>query len=495
MNIVIIGAGTAGLIAALMLREKYPVATITIVKSGAIGTIGVGEGSTEHWDSFMRFVGIDHLELLQETRSTIKIGILFKNWSSGSDYVHSISDFALSPLNTPEQFNHLYLNSEDRQFPLSPFFEHIYSHNNVHLTPEFRPSNQYHFDTFKLAEYLMKKNIDRGAVVIDTIVNNIILDSNGNIQELITSDSDNITGDLFIDCSGFRRVLSNKLGVKWVSKTDYLPLNRAIAFPTNLDNPDSIEPYTTSTALSAGWSWKIPTQDRYGNGYVFNTNFMDSDNALSEINQLLGKNVEECARDIPFEAGKVDKFWFKNCISVGLAGSFAEPLEAQSIGFTIVQIFTLIEYLDTWQHNKNISEKFNTEMDNVFSNVVDYLQLHYMGDRTDTEFWKAKPFLLTDFNKENIPLFKRGIFSPIMFQKDFMFQIPNFYQVAAGLKLINKESLLANLAQNRQTYNLRYYNDSVAIWKNSKSQPVVSHSAFIKICNFNYLNRKKLNES
>ena len=303
MNIVVLGAGTAGLIAALMLREKFPTYTITVVKSGEIGTVGVGEGSTEHWEWFMNFVGIDHTELIHEARATVKIGILFKDWHAGPDYVHSVSAFNITALNRPEIFHHLYLNGNNRKFPLAPHFETIFHNNLVDHNGFLKTSNQYHFDTFKLGEFLTKLCSQRDIIFKDAIVTDVILNDGGDVSKLITKQED-IEGDLFIDCSGFKRVLSSKLGNKWISKTDYLPLNRAIAFPTEHTDSDNIEPYTTSTALSSGWAWKIPTQERYGNGYVFNTNYVDSDKALAEISHALGKKVEKLLEIFPLRQVK-----------------------------------------------------------------------------------------------------------------------------------------------------------------------------------------------
>ena len=489
MNIVVLGAGTAGLITALMIREKYPLANITVVKSGELGIVGVGEGSTEHWTSFMNFVGMDVLELLYETKATVKIGILFKNWSSGPDYVHSVMTSSLSGLGRHETFNYLHLNKDAKNYPLALGFKDTYHNNRVHIFQDSKPSNQFHFDTFKLNDYLVKKCITSNISFIDTIVTDVLLDSNGNVQYLIT-EKNNIPGDLFIDCSGFKRVLSKKIDNNWVSKAKYLPLNTAIAFPTDLDDPLEIEPYTTSTALSAGWSWKIPTQDRYGNGYVFDSNYINADNALAEINQVLGKNVEKAAREIKFEAGKIDKFWKKNVVSVGLSGSFAEPLEAQSIGFTIIQAQRLLAYLDVWPYNKKISEKYNYEMDEVFDNIIDYLQLHYLGDRCDTKFWKDKPFELTDFIKDNMPLFKRGIFDPSLNKNMPMFKISNYYQVLAGLNLIDKVLLQESWNNNRASYNIQNVSFAEEQVKNIAEASTYSHQEFIKISRDNYFIKK-----
>ncbi len=494
MNIVILGAGTAGLVTALMIRTKYPLAKITIIKSGDIGIVGVGEGSTEHWTQFMDFVGIDVVDLIYKTKATVKIGILFKDWNINSEYVHNVSVYTLSGLGRPEIYNHLYLNNITTKFPLSPHFEQTYYKNYVLHTNDLRPSNQYHFDTFKLNDYLTSKCSEREIQFIDTEVFDVIQDDTGNVTHLKTNQG-LFSGDLFVDCSGFKRVISSKLGTKWVSKADYLPMNRAIAFPTEHTNPKEIEPYTTATALSAGWSWRIPTQERYGNGYVFNSNYISADQALGEINNSHKCNVEKFARDIKFEAGRVDKFWVKNVICIGLSGSFAEPLEAQSIGFTIIQAKTLLNYLDSWLIDNNVSSKYNEIMNGSFDNIVDYLQLHYLGNRNDSDFWRDKPFKLTDFIKENLLQFKSGVFDPNLFNKpDLMFTIANFYQVLAGLDLIDKLTLAKSLDRFRFDYNKNNHEAAQQL-ATSKEFYVMKHYDYIKLINDNYLFKKALNEN
>lgn len=481
MNIVVLGAGTAGLVTALMLREKYPFYNITIVKSGDIGIVGVGEGSTEHWSEFMNFVGINLSELIRETKATVKIGILFKDWIPGKQYVHSISAAELSALNKPEIFNQLLLNDSEVEFPLSGHFEYMFYKNCVPLFENLRPSNQYHFDTFALNEYLNKICMQRKMDIVDCKVTDAEQDANGNITSLITT-AGIIKGDFFVDCSGFKRVLSNKVGSKWVSKSQYLPMNHAIAFPTELDDKNDLEPYTTSTALSSGWSWKIPTQERYGNGYVFCDSYLNADQALNEINISLNKNVEKAARDIKFEAGCVDKFWNKNVVCVGLSGSFAEPLEAQSIGFTIIQARLLNDCLDTWLLNPKISEVYNKKLNDSFENIISYLQLHYLTTRNDTKFWKDKPFELTNTIKDNIESFQSGIISPLLFDNSsFMFRIFNWYQVLAGLDIIDKNKLSLHLQSNLPIYNNNFYNKAMNIRDKESKTTKITHRQYLDI--------------
>ena len=481
MKIVILGAGTAGLIAALMLREKYPFYNITIVKSGEIGIVGVGEGSTEHWRKFIDYVGIRHDELIAETKATIKIGILFRNWSVHGDYTHSVDEFAsISSLNRLDNFLLSYVvNQENNNYIISQYFDHFYLKNKTVFSTT--PSNQYHFDTFKLNTYLSSKCLERNISIADATVTDVILDDSGNVTQLIC-DNNTFSADFFIDCSGFKRVITKRQNIGWTSMGKYLPMNHAIAFPTEHDDPNQIEPYTSATALSSGWAWKIPTQERYGNGYVFCDAYINSDQALHEMNQHLGKNVEKVARDIKFEAGRIDKFWNKNVLSVGLSGSFAEPLEAQSIGFSIVQMFHFLDHIEYWACNKNAEKKYNELMNDSFDNTISYLQAHYLGEKTDSAFWRDRSFELTDFNKENLEQMKAGHILPCMFNYNHqMFAAANWFQVLAGLRLINKDKVAKILSQNREPYNNNLNVNLQKYYNNVRSNTGINHRELLNI--------------
>ena len=444
-DIVIVGGGTAGLISALTLKQFFPHYNITVIKSPQIEIVGVGEGSTEHWEDFIKFVEIDHKELINETDATIKIGILFNDWNYiGSTYVHSITQHSPHPniFCIEDFFNQLVIKDSSNPYKLSPFFNEIFNKNRVLFNEGLLSSRQYHFDTHKLNNYLIKKCIERNINIITEHIDNVSLDNEGNIINLTSSNGFFIKGDFFIDCSGFKRILSSKLNVKWVSYKEYLPVNQAITFPTDLDLKKGIEPYTKATALQNGWTWKIPTQTRYGNGYVFSNNYTTSDHALNELNTHLGVNVEKVAKDIKFEAGKVDKFWVKNCVNIGLSSSFVEPLEAQSIGFSIIQAQNLGKFLISWAFNPRVSDSYNKIMNDSFNNIVSYVQTHYFTKRNDSEFWKTKPFKLTEFNKLTFDRFSYGAFNPSDFpDPDLMFGPLNFYQVYHGLDLITPEKI------------------------------------------------------
>jgi|TARA_X000001388_G_C2220649_1_gene119065 hypothetical protein len=450
-DIVIVGGGTAGLITALIFKTSFPHYNIKLIKSSDVGIIGVGEGSTEHWNDFQEYVGIDPWELIVKTDATFKLGILFKDWKKiGSSYVHNIN-FNPNPsaIGHIEMFDLLSIQTKDNPYILSMDFDKFVKENSIHFNQELNPTNQYHFDTHKLNIFLQKKCKEIKIQIEDHYIKNINLDNKGNISSLLSNKEKTIKGDFFIDCTGFKRILSSKLNTKFISYQKYLPMNRAITLSTNLNLDKGIEPYTKCTALNSGWAWKIPTQKKYGNGYVFDNRYLNTDSALNEFNQHLKINAEKAVKDIKFEAGRVDQNWVKNCVNIGLSSGFIEPLEAQSIGSSIIQAFALVNSFNTWLINPKVSNKYNKHMIDVFNNNVDYIQLHYFSKRKDSKFWKDKPFEITSFNKESFIPFSKGNFSnELFFDKPYlMFRSLNFYQTYYGLDLLDKDSLKKTIQQ------------------------------------------------
>lgn len=402
-DFIVVGGGTSGCIAALILKTSYPQKKVILIESKKIGIIGVGEGSTEHWAEFCNFIGINKHDLIKKTGATFKLGIYFKDWSN-EDYMHNVSGgYADKFRNYHLTYANLIANELPKKF-LNP--ENLWKNkfNIENLVGTNTPTNQYHFDTFKLNEYLHNLCIERNIELVESeIVDANICTKTGNILSVISENNDEYFSDFFIDCSGFKRFLiSGKLGIKWNSYSDYLILNSAITFAT--EEMEEYNAWTLAQARSAGWSWHIPVQGRTGNGYVFSDNFISKEKAQKEIENEFG-NIE-IIKTFKFDPGRVEKFWYKNCLAVGLSGCFVEPLEATSIGSTIQEMFCFINYYPSYDH-----KTFNSKMNAVFDNLVDYIQAHYLVKREDTPFWKEIKYnlKLTESLRSNLEIWKNRL--------------------------------------------------------------------------------------
>jgi len=284
-TISIVGGGTAGYISALILNKFFSNLKIQIIKSDKIGIIGVGEGSTEHWKAFMDRVDISFKELIKECDATLKGGILFKDWTE-KDYFHNVTDLYLYK---DAQVLIAYLkliseNSETSKLNNLNFLKNEIDKNSI--SKNYCPVNQFHFNTFKLNIFLNNKCIERGIEIIDDEVLDVQLNEKGEISNLKGNKS-NYHSDFFIDCTGFKRLIISKLGAKWQSYKKYLKMNEAIAFPTN--DTEEYNVYTIAKAMNYGWSWNIPTYGRWGNGYIFDSNYINAEQAKEEMEKTIGK--------------------------------------------------------------------------------------------------------------------------------------------------------------------------------------------------------------
>lgn len=386
-QITIVGGGTAGLISALVLKIRLNCDVRLLVPSD-IGIIGVGEGSTEHWSQFVNFIGDTLTNSLVKTKGTIKSGIYFNGWTpSRGDYIHSLPNDYLQPLGmTPITFLKFW--SED--WSNEQFIGTDLKHNMITDLFDTRGGkietggwNQFHFNTFELNNYLTEHATRRGIEIIDDKVLEVKQDQNG-ISECI-GEKGNYKSDIWVDCTGFKKALISQLGAKWESYEKYLPLKEAIAFPT--EELDYYPMHTEAKAMNAGWKWQIPTYGRFGNGYIFDTDYITKEQAHQEVNELFGREIE-IAKHIKFNPGKLDKVCIKNCVAVGLSANFLEPLEATSIGTSINQAFALMHIIIDGRISERDAKKYNKTVDDIMINSRDFVALHYINDNRSSEFWR-----------------------------------------------------------------------------------------------------------
>ncbi|MEM1401224.1 MAG: tryptophan 7-halogenase, partial [Pseudomonadota bacterium] len=245
----------------------------------------------------------------------------------------------------------------------------------------------YHIDAAAVGRYLRTKADD--VEIVDGVVADADLSEEGRIEALVLDDGRRVAGDFFIDCTGFRRrLISGALGAGWVSYADALPVNRAMPFWLDHDEGE-IEPVTLAWAMKAGWMWRIPTQQRLGCGYVYSDRHLDPEGAKVEIETALGREIEPRA-DLRFDIGRLDQAWVGNCLAVGLAQSFLEPLEATSIHGTVVQLMLFSQdfMAEPFTFSPAERDDFNRRVGRQVDDFRTFINLHYVTERDDSPFWR-----------------------------------------------------------------------------------------------------------
>ena len=432
-NIIVVGGGTAGLVSALILKTRFPLKKVKIIESANVGIVGVGESSTEHWKDFCEFVGIPLLDVVLKAKATFKYGVYFEGWGN-DDFIHSLAPAYEDKIgNYYPVFAHIISNHlhPNRMHP-QRWMENKVSldaFNNYNNSPTY----QFQFDTHALNEYLHQVCRERNIKIVYDDLIGIKYHRNKNIA-LVSSNSIEYYADFFIDCSGFKRFLTQD--IPWISYSEYLPLNSAIAFST--EKMGEYNTYTKSTARKFGWSWTIPTQTRTGNGYVFCDRFVEEDRVYDEMEEAYGGKLNG-VKSFKFDPGRLKTAWNKNCYAVGLSQSFVEPLEATSIGSVIQQMFCFIHYLPSYDINT-----CNKKVNEIFDNIFDFVQSHYLVKREDTIFWKEIKYnlKLTDNLQNYLELWKNRLPHSIDSNCDWsLFSPANYIPILYGLGWFNIDKI------------------------------------------------------
>ena len=418
-----VGGGNSSYISALILNSRYPNKKITIVESEAIGIIGVGEGTTEHWFKFCECLGISFTELIEKCDATYKFGVHFKNWVK-DDYYHCVGH----PFNAHHAdylaYAATHLVKRTKQRDTIPQF---LKEGMLPIPCGDTFGHQLHFDSVKLNDFLLLTCLDRGISIVNDEINDATFDRQGNIAS-VNSKTETYKADFYIDGTGFKRTLIQKiLGVKWDSYSDHLFMNSAITWHEN--SSDDIPLFTTSEALKNGWKWTIPTQNKKAYGYIFSDKFCSVEEAKEEV------NVKDVDKVIKFEPGKMERMWYKNCMAIGLSAGFFEPIEATSLGITIQQMFCFLHHISS-----NDSDSFNKYVNTIYDNAFNFILLHYYNVRKDSEFWR---FNNTHFKKTE---FLENLFDIMLKRLPFkeelevpwgLFGSLNFIQILYGLNHID----------------------------------------------------------
>jgi tryptophan halogenase len=399
-RILIVGGGTAGWMAAascgkLLEGGGY---TIELVESDEIGTIGVGEATIPPIVDFNRSLQIDEVEFIRATQASFKLGIEFVDWTRlNHSYIHPFGQYGVQMQGI--FFHHFWLRHKAQGGTLS---HDAFNSSTIaaragrfarSMPNERSPLGPlgyaYHFDAGLYAAFLRKMAEGLGVKRHEGKVVDVKLrGEDGFIESITLGDGRVLAADLFIDCSGFRGLLIEQtLHAGYEDWSEWLPCNRAMAVPC--DRVAATTPYTRSTAREAGWQWRIPLQHRTGNGYVYCSEFLNDDEAASLLLSRLDGTPRAAPRPLRFIAGRRKECWKKNCVALGLASGFLEPLESTSIHLIQTALAKLLFLFPGSGFDQATIDKFNSLVRGEYEEIRDFLVLHYKAtERTDTAFWR-----------------------------------------------------------------------------------------------------------
>jgi tryptophan halogenase len=418
------------LVSYLNRRADGPDTRVTLIESPTVPIIGVGEATTLSTYQTLAQLHIDEYDFIRHCDASFKSAVRFRGWDtladgSASDFYHPFAApafiWGLSPA--------LHYLRRARRGIAQPPFAHCMSALPAMMDACRAPRTldaeyyrglaaySYHLDATRLGEYLKAYCTALGVTYISDDVVDVARDERGFISALELSRSGSHPVEFVIDCSGFRSlILRQALGEPFVPYGDQLLCDRALAvqLPHRPDTP--LEPYTTSTALGAGWAWNVPLRSRRGTGYVFSSRFRSDDEAIEEFRVHLGPDGRDVEpRVIPLTIGRAQRSWVKNCLAVGLSGGFVEPLESTSIHLIQVAIRRFIDFMPDQDCAPPLVDRYNETTRQMFEDIRDFIAMHYAVSNLDTPFWQAarSPEIVPDGVRERLALWRHKLPSPL----------------------------------------------------------------------------------
>jgi len=446
-RIVIVGGGTAGWMAAAPLAQRLgPQCEITLVESPEIGTVGVGEATLPTIRFYNQSLGLDEADFMNKTQASYKLGIEFKDWGHvGNHFFHGFGDFG-PPVNGGAP--HMFWLRLARAFDGMPALENWSMASIMARQLKFTPPTQdrpgltdaysygFHFDAGLYAAYLRDYAVARRVRRIEGTVTRVEQHpETGFIRAIHLGDGRSVEGELFIDCSGFRGLLiEGALAAGYEDWSEHLPCNSAQAVPCA--KAPALTPYTRSTAKGAGWIWRIPLQHRTGNGHVYSNAFTSDEAARQDLLDGLDGEALDEPRQLRFVTGRRKKSWVKNCVALGLAAGFVEPLESTSIHLIETAVGKLIELWPDRDFRPELADEFNRVMGARYESVRDFIVLHYkLTRRDDTEFWRyCAAMKIPDSLRHQIELFRETGRITILDRDGFA--EPSFVSMLIGLGVV-----------------------------------------------------------
>lgn len=484
---VIVGGGTAGWISAAVLSHvlQNTGVTITLVESPDVPTVGVGEATIPSFVDLLSFLNISKQEFIAKTNATFKLAIKFVDWyQENHHYWHPFGKIG-SKIDGKEFYQHwLKSHFNGEQFKFTNFSPAVMmaKEHRFYIPDPKKPNNlsssayALHFDAGLAAKFLAEYAQAKGVKCIKAHVDKVEQHPNGQIKTLQLNNGETLSSDFFIDCSGQRSLLLKQtLRVGFVDWQHYLPVNSAVVMQT--EKMPSLAPYTQSIAHKNGWRWCIPLQNRTGNGFVFSKDFCDEQQAVDLLtSKVEGKAVTD-PKIMRFTTGKSEKFWYKNCLAVGLSSGFLEPLESTGIHLIMRSILNFVQMLPDQNLSKVTQDEYNRLMNIEYDCIRDFIVLHYCtSQRTDSPFWQMwQNLAIPDSLQYKLDLFKSH--GRLMHNDLDLFASDSWYAVLEGMGVKpNAYDHTVDASNYEKVQNILEQSERSLV---NNIKPLLSHQAYI----------------
>ena len=447
-RIVIVGGGSAGWMAAAALANMLRGGCkIVLVESDAIGTVGVGEATIPPIKQFIQSLGLDEAEFMRTTGASFKLGIRFDGWSrNGEGYFHPFGSYGIGFDRVP--LLHYWLRDalagtgeplDDLAMAWAAAKRGRFAHpvrdpRMVQSTFDYA----YHFDAGRFADQLRDYAEARGVTRVEGRVGDVGIDGEtGFVTHVSLADGRTLDGDFFIDCSGFAAlILGQALGVEYRDWSHWLPCDRAVAAGSAITGPRS--PYTCAIAGAAGWQWRIPLQHRMGNGHVYCSAFTTDDAAHAALIRTMDGPPLNAPRQLSFRTGRRDAFWKANCLALGLAAGFMEPLESTSLHLVQSAITRFLALFPDRDCDPTAAQEFNRVTGKEYERIRDFLILHYHANHRDEALWQyCQAMQLPDSLAYKIEQFRAG--GRIVASQFELFQNASWAAVLVGQGIVPRK--------------------------------------------------------
>jgi tryptophan halogenase len=440
-NVIVVGGGSAGFLAAITLKARLRNLSVIVIRSKDIGIIGVGEGSTIVLTSHLHgYLGIDHAEFFRLAEPQWKLGIKFL-WGR-RPFFHYSFDAQFDAQYPSLAKNAAYYFGPGALAHTGPAAA-LMTHDRVFLrrrdgSPVITRSLAYHLENEKFVHFLERYAARLGVQIWDETIREVARDDRG-VRELRLESGRNVSADLYIDASGFRSLLLGKtLQEPFVSFKDSLFCDHAVVGGWQRGADEPIKPYTTAETMDAGWCWQIEHEHRINRGYVYSSPFISDEAAEAEFrakNPKVGPT-----RIVKFVSGRYERSWVGNVVAVGNASGFVEPLESTSLSFIASESIWLTEALRDadMEVRPSVVQLFNKRVGRGWDVIRQFLALHYrFNGRLDTPFWcecREKTDVcgaaeIVDYYRENGP---GTLWSKQLLSHDDQFQMEGYLAMLVG---------------------------------------------------------------